>query len=423
MKTKNTKQILNYFAKLKPDQTWSFSDSHEKQKSTYLTHSYHRYPAKFIPQIVERLIKEYADEKSIICDPFGGCGTTLVESKILGRESVGFDINPVAKLITEAKTEAINPVILEMETEKLLNSIGKKCDNFNVNPKLDFWIDKKMQNKLAGIYIPITKIKNRKIRKFFLCGFSHILKNCSIWLMKSIKPTRDLKKKIPDPREIFKSHIKSMLKKNEQFYNFLKSENKLNIKSKMRVADSRRIPTKKERVDLIITSPPYVTSYEYADLHQLSLLWFKFTDNLTEFRRNFIGTQSILDEKKTSNPIANNITKRLHKKDKSLAKKVGNYFEDVNLTIKEMYRILRKNGLVCLIVGNTTLKGVPILNAELAYEQMLRAGFKHEKVIKREIFNQMITPWRDKRDGRFTNKKNENKKRIYQYEFIIIMRK
>ena len=26
-------------------------------------------------------------------------------------------------------------------------------------------------------------------------------------------------------------------------------------------------------VDMIITSPPYVTSYEYADLHQLSSLW------------------------------------------------------------------------------------------------------------------------------------------------------
>ena len=28
-----------------------------------------------------------------------------------------------------------------------------------------------------------------------------------------------------------------------------------------------------KEVDLIVTSPPYVTSYEYADLHQLSSLW------------------------------------------------------------------------------------------------------------------------------------------------------
>lgn len=39
--------------------------------------------------------------------------------------------------------------------------------------------------------------------------------------------------------------------------------------------DARSIPVKEGSVSLIVTSPPYVTSYEYADLHQLTALLFR----------------------------------------------------------------------------------------------------------------------------------------------------
>ena len=49
----------------------------------------------------------------------------------------------------------------------------------------------------------------------------------------------------------------------------------IDIPAKMYRRDStKKLPIESESIDLIITSPPYVTSYEYADLHQLSLLWF-----------------------------------------------------------------------------------------------------------------------------------------------------
>ena len=42
--------------------------------------------------------------------------------------------------------------------------------------------------------------------------------------------------------------------------------------------------------NFIVTSPPYVTSYEYADLHQLPSLWFGYLNTLPEFREKFIGS-------------------------------------------------------------------------------------------------------------------------------------
>jgi len=101
-------QVATLFSKTKIDYSWSFSDKTRKD-TAYITHGYHRYPAKFIPQIVSRLAEKYTNEGDLIVDPFGGCGTTLVESKVMGRPSVGVDINPVAVLITKAKITPIDP--------------------------------------------------------------------------------------------------------------------------------------------------------------------------------------------------------------------------------------------------------------------------------------------------------------------------
>src|SRR3989344_9657809 len=96
------------FYKIKEDKTWAFEDSSRKDTS-YASHGYHRYPAKFIPQLARRCILENSEEGDLIVDTFCGCGTTIVESLICGRKSIGTDINPVAILISKAKTSPIEP--------------------------------------------------------------------------------------------------------------------------------------------------------------------------------------------------------------------------------------------------------------------------------------------------------------------------
>ena len=89
-----------------------------------------------------------------------------------------------------------------------------------------------------------------------------------------------------------------------------------------------------------------------------------------------------------------------------------------------MYRVLESGGHACIVIGNTNLKGVDILNAEVAAEQMSRIGFEKVKFIKREAAsNKAITPWRDKKTGKFTSKSNRSKKMAYQYEYIVVMKK
>ena len=92
-----------------------------QSETTKFTHSIHAYPAKFIPQIPQRIIEEFSNERHTVLDPFCGSGTTLLEAKILGRDSIGFDINPIGVLTSRVKTESLTPEdfdIIEKITKK-----------------------------------------------------------------------------------------------------------------------------------------------------------------------------------------------------------------------------------------------------------------------------------------------------------------
>jgi len=420
-------QTVARFAKTKVDYSWSFSGKTRKD-TAYITHGYHRYPAKFIPQIVSRLAKKYTNEGDFVVDPFGGCGTTLVESKVMGRPSVGVDINPVAVLITKAKITPIEPAKIEkafMTLEEKLDSYSEKAKvQAPEHERIDYWFKPEEKRKLAFIFVEISKLKDQDIRDFLYCGFSNILKNCSIWLQKSNKPTRDFDKKPSNPIEAFSKQVKAMMRGNARFYEVSKEKNYLGVPSQVYCTDARTIPVKNNSVSLIVTSPPYVTSYEYADLHQLTALWMEYTKDLSDFRKRFIG--SSYHSKKDlvlNSAIAENIRNELLKKDKKTAEEVSTYFSEMNQVFAEMKRMLKKGGKTCIVIGNTSLRGVDILNAEVFVEQLQNIGLKIADIIKREIPSKNLPSARDEKTGRFARISDKNKIYSYPTEYILVMEK
>ena len=106
------------------DDSWSFKEA-SRTDTSYLTHGYHMYPAKFIPQLAARVIKENSQSGDLICDPFMGSGTTLVEAVVNGRRAYGTDINPVAVLIAKAKTTPIEPMKLQKEVNSVFGYLER----------------------------------------------------------------------------------------------------------------------------------------------------------------------------------------------------------------------------------------------------------------------------------------------------------
>lgn len=69
---------------------WSFPD-----RGSWATHS-GKYPGNWSPYVPRNIIKRYSKPGEKVLDVFVGSGTTLVEAKLLGRRSMGVDINPKA---------------------------------------------------------------------------------------------------------------------------------------------------------------------------------------------------------------------------------------------------------------------------------------------------------------------------------------
>ena len=98
--------------------SWDFKDF----KTQYLTHHFHSYPARFIPQIPKTFIKLFTEEGDIVIDPFCGCGTAIVEAFLNGRDSIGNDFNPLACLITRTKAHLIPDAELDLLGKKILEN-------------------------------------------------------------------------------------------------------------------------------------------------------------------------------------------------------------------------------------------------------------------------------------------------------------
>lgn len=265
------------FEEIPVSEEWCFKNVRSTEQ---WTHGYHRYPAKFLPNLVRKLIEEYTDKNDIVADFFAGCGTTLVEAKVHGRRSIGVDVNPVAELITKAKINAIDPKKINYRYKaiklKLNEYDNKKYGNVIAHERIDYWYSKKQKSKIAFLYETILSTRNQKVRDFFLVALSHILKNTSRWLQSSTKPQIDPNKNPVDPFLTFQRHTNQMIKRNKTFYQKLTKDNLLNTKCEIKLEDARETSIRANSISAIITSPPYVTSYEYADIHQLTAYWFEY---------------------------------------------------------------------------------------------------------------------------------------------------
>lgn len=415
------------FDNIPENREWAF----ESVRSTeQWTHGYHRYPAKFLPDVVRKIIEDYAQDSTLIADLFAGCGTTLVEAKVHGISSVGTDINPVAQLITKVKTTALSPIALQQAYDALVKLFDEyiECDYAGIqkHDRIDYWFTQPQKAKIAFLYDKIFHLDvNDDIKDFFYVCISHILKNCSWWLQSSTKPQRDMEKKPEDPFEEFCRHCKKMIGWNEKFYNELNEKGRLDTPCEIHLEDARHTSIQAGSINAIITSPPYVTSYEYADIHQLTAYWMEYMSDIQEFRKKFIGssysgnTSLTVSESKQAQKIVNVLAdKSMH-----IARDVAQYFNDMQEVAKEMSRVLAPNGYACIVIGNTKIKEVQIKSAEVFFEFLRNAGLRKVNVIKRSIPHKLMPTLRDNNTGRFTKLDNPNCKKVYPNEYIIIMKK
>ena len=311
----------------------------------------------------------------------------------------------------------------------LARSFGDIWEEFNgiavseeerdsVSDRIRYWFDEEHVNdllRLRGAIKQSTKAGSAQ-QRFFLCGFSAILKSTSYWLTKSIKPQKDPNKEPRNVIDVFEEQIAKMRRANEENI-FPRSNAKTDIRTEDFIGGS----CNKDPVDLIVTSPPYVTSYDYADIHQLSTLWLGYADDYRSLRSNMLGnrhgvnTPNVTRIRKLGS-VAWRTYQNLSKEDPSRASSIARYFVDLDKAVRRCNEILVPSGMAVFVIGNTQYKGVNVDNAKFLASCMKRAGFTQVSATPRKVSRKIMTPYRDCK-GRFT--RNPGERQAYAEEFVL----
>src|SRR5215475_13305669 len=99
--------------------SWSERDLPQRLRTKHV-HSLHPYLGKYVPQLVEELLRRYVPPGGRVLDPFAGSGTTLVQGLESGHDSVGVDIAAFNCLLMRVKTREHNPFVLERDLRDAL---------------------------------------------------------------------------------------------------------------------------------------------------------------------------------------------------------------------------------------------------------------------------------------------------------------
>lgn len=355
------------------DVDWNFNNVN----SSYLTHSIHPYPAKFIPQIPKTLIRELASTGDTILDPFCGSGTTLVESLRLECNAIGIDANPLACLMSRAKTHVISEEDAEI-LQYLVKEIESVSDNFssgtltlfdaplyNYVSKFKFkgvedWFDHHVIEELSYIKEKCLNLKDEKVRDLALTTFSSIIVTVSRQDSDTRYVRREKNTKSGDTCRLFVRALKQTIRKSLEF-----SEEVITPYNAKIIQSSILQPPEISQVDLVVCSPPYPNAYSYHLYHRTRMMWLDM-DQPT-FKQDEIGSH-----------------RKYSKKGKNAAT-VDTFRGELYTILSWLKHTIKNDGFACFVIGDSTLKGERIKNDELLIEVAKGLGYKIEANINRTL--------------------------------------
>ena len=370
---------------------------------TYFTHGFFKYPCKFIPQVPRWAIDKYSNDVSIILDPFAGSGTTLVEAALQGKKAIGVDFDKLSQLLCKTKTKSLSEKqlgLIESFTARVFAPRKKKTGVLPDLHNLYHWFPEKNVVDLQHLKLSIEEFykssSDEGVYNFLLVAFASIIRKCSYADAVSPKPYVSTKIQ-KNPLEVENAFERTVLTN-------LKSVKTYQVNSLGEVEiisdDARNITSSKYngKVSLAVTSPPYINAFDYVRSLRLENAWLGFygDSNIVDIKRKQIGTETIPHEEYSKKPkkvkveALAKLTDKISRTDRKRAHAIHKFFEDMEKNIRQVNKLLQRDGHYVVVVGNSTIRGEPIPTHQILTELALMNGFKLDNVFSYVIKNRYL---------------------------------
>jgi hypothetical protein len=380
----------------------------EIPNTTYGTFGIYKYPAKFIPQVIAFVLKEYGKTGMIVFDPFAGYGTVGIVSKVYGLNYELWDLNPITEVIHKIATYKYNR--LENIT-KIIKEIRNSNETFIPQwSNLSYWFPEEFLEVLTRAW-----------------GFVKALDEQSqlVMTIPLLKTTRFFSYSDEKVHKLYKSKhsrkkINELVKKDWtlQFYSMLEKETEIILRKikEYEKLNPREVDFKifagvdslkknlDRNVNILITSPPYLQAQEYIRSTKLELYWLGYKESLIrELSCKELPYRKV-------EPINVCSEKYYHYRDIIKEQHLKSLFERYFWSIIKVFNNVQERVLdyMCIFVGPAKIRNVSIPLDDIIIEHLSTLGWEHEityvdKIVSRVMFRSNINPASGEKDSRIEN--------------------
>lgn len=382
----------------------------------------HAYAASFGEDLASDLIANHTTTGDFVLDPFAGGGTALLQARLLGRNAIGIDVDPVACLIarvtaTSYSLEEIDRLhrtvtrelsIIESELSSPMwsqaswepgarFSIGRFTCKIPENRQIEFWFAP-VQRALISVLVELaTSTGDSRLRDIVELAISSAV--IRKW-PNTLSLARDLDHSRPhrvlrDDLTV-SSQIGIFLR---VFRAILQALRAINVLPQCHIVSPRVIEgdcvgalhtLRTNSVDYVLTSPPYFNAIDYPRAHRFSQWWLRpDADNLR--RISYIGLRpggedkSVIQSCLAAAPSSMSEVLSLQTASHSLYEALCRYVVDMDAVIRGLVRVLKPGKMITLVLANNCIRRISVPVVDIVAEILERHGFTAISNEKREI--------------------------------------
>jgi len=331
----------------------------------------HPFPARMAPEVALRALDGLPPGATIM-DPMCGSGTVLRLAAQMGYRTIGFDVDPLAVLMTRVSSRGLNHKLFEQVLDALTNKL-RKLDTpapylewIDTDPEtrafVDFWFAPMQQEQLRYISAELVSAKGPIVDALRL-SLSRVIitKEPQASLARDTshsRPHRTIAHNDFNVLTGFQRAAGTLAKRVEP--------SEPSYAPRIELGDARNlfdVPAKS--VAAVITSPPYLNAIDYMRGHRLSLVWLGYSlAKLRQIRASSVGTErgAHLDAKAD---LARLVIHEHPSATGALQKIIYRFVQDINSIMREVTRVLMPGGRAIFVIGNTTVRTLNINNSGL----------------------------------------------------------
>jgi DNA modification methylase len=363
--------------------------------------------AGYSSKLVDDILETYNGHavRSRVLDPFAGVGTTLVEARIHGCDTVGFELNPWPALVAKTKlaagrelsSESLRSAVADYRryTASHFDPVRKAPIGFKTNiPFFSPAISSKVLLALDfidSVQDPWTRDALRVAFGSVMVSFSNYTYEPSLGSRpgagKPLIEQADVESSLATKAEQMAEDIRLV----EEAGTTLDTERRVHNTSFLDY-DSYESPG---AFDLAITSPPYLNNYHYIRNTRPQMWWLNLisdSDAQKKIEQRSMGKywQTVRAGDPIHLAFSHSALDRVLRQlrairtehgvygGKGWANYVASYFNDSFRYLAILRRALRPTGKAVIVVGNSIVQGVPIPVEKFVAEIAELAGLSHE---------------------------------------------